>query len=103
VRWRKKNATPELSLEAHRFSNEAFALAKALAAGEGDFDDLKAQASQLRERVPEIAARMESVPEEYRPDINQALGDARLDLDYVRAGGDVAATSTRLHHFMAER
>jgi len=102
VKWRKKTATPELSLEAHRFSNEAFALAKALVAGEGDPEELKAQAAALRERVPELAAQMQSVPEEYRPDINQALADARLDLDYVKAGGTVP-TSIRLHHFMADR
>jgi len=93
---------PELLLEAHRFSNEAFALAKEFVAGEGDPQHVKARAAELAERLPELAAGMESVAEEYRVDINQALADARLDLAYVSAGGNVPS-SIRLHHFTADR
>src|SRR5262245_66270555 len=102
MRLRRKDATPDLVDEVHSFSNEAFALAKAFVAGEGGPEEQKARAAALKERVPELAARMPSVPEEYRPDINQALADARLDLDYVRAGGNVPS-SIRLHHVIEGR
>ena len=93
---------PALLVDAHRFSNEAFALAKACVTGETDADELKARAAELKARLPELAAGIESVPDEYRPDINRALADARLDLDYVAAGGNLPS-SIRLHHFIADR
>jgi hypothetical protein len=90
-----------LEQEVHLFSNEAFDLAKDFVAGK-DADALKEQARKLEPRVPELAARAKNADPAYRPDLNRALADARLDLDYVLAGGN-RPSSTRLHYFQSEQ
>jgi hypothetical protein len=91
----------ELELAVHRFSNEAFSLAKDFVTGK-DADDLKEQARKLEPRVPELAARAKMADPVFRPDLNRALADARLDLDYVLADGK-RPSSTRLHYFLSDQ
>ncbi len=91
----------ELEQEVHLFSNEAFSLAKDLVAGK-DAEALKVRAHTLEPRVPELADRAKAADPAYRPDLNRALADARLDLDYVLAGGN-RPSSTRLHYFQSEQ
>ena len=79
--------TEPFRLVAHRFSMEAFALAKAFVAGE-DPAPLQAKAAELQAQLPELAARLPSAPEAERADINRVLADARLDLAYVTGGGN---------------
>jgi hypothetical protein len=93
---------PGLVTEAARFSTEAFELAKTLVDGDEELGELQRQAGELQERLSELSAQVDSVPEEYRPDIRRSLADASLDLRYVLAGGNVPS-SVRLHHFAAER
>lgn len=91
----------ELELEVHRFSNEAFTLAKDFVTGK-DADPLKEQARSLEPRVPELAARAKTADPAYRSDLNRALSDARLDLAYVLADGK-RPSSTRLHYFLSDQ
>jgi hypothetical protein len=88
-----------LRIVAHRFSNEAFELAKTFVAGDGDQEELKAKAAELRERLPQISSQMASLPDAERADVNRVLSDANLDIGYVLAGGNVPS-SIRLHHLM---
>jgi hypothetical protein len=90
-----------LEQEVHLFSNQAFDLAKDFVAGK-DAAVLKEQARKLEPRVPELAARAKTADPAYRPDLNRALADARLDLDYVLADGG-RPSSTRLHYFQNEQ
>ena len=89
-----------LELVAHRFSNEAFEVAKAFVAGDGDPAALKAKAAELQERLPTISSRLSSLPEAERVDANRVLSEASLDIGYVLAGGNVPS-SIRLHHVMS--
>jgi hypothetical protein len=91
-----------LRIVAHRFSNEALELAKSYVAGEGDPAAQKAKARELREHLPTISAQIPSAPESDRGEVNRALADAKLDLGYVLADGEVP-TSIRLYHFIEGR
>jgi hypothetical protein len=90
----------ELGLVAHRFSNEAFEVAKAFVAGNDDPEELKVKATELRERLPTISSRLSSLPDAERADANRVLSEANLDIGYVLAGGNVPS-SIRLHHVMS--
>jgi hypothetical protein len=90
-----------LRIRAHRFSNDAFALATELVEG-GDAEELQAKAAELKEQLSGLAEEMKSAPESDRGEVNRALADARLDLDYVAAGGNVPS-SIRLHHVIEGR
>lgn len=90
----------ELLVEVHRFSNEAFDLAKQFVGG-GDRDQLKEKARALQARVPEYGSRAQAAAAAIRPDLNRALSDARLDLSYVLSDG-ARPSSTRLHYFQNE-
>ena len=70
----------------HLFSNEAFAVAKLMVAGDTS-EALKQKAGELKSQLPGVAARMQEADPNYRADLNRALSEARLDLEYVLAGG----------------
>ena len=94
-------ANEEIDADISRFSAEAFGLAKAFLAGDHD-DALRESASGLRAKLPDVAARMQEADEPYRAGMNRALSEARLDLDYVLAGGELP-TSLRLGHVIREQ
>ena len=98
---KKKNHNQEIAKSIHLFSQEAFAVAKSLVAGDTS-ETLKQRASELKNQLPTIAARMQEADQEYRPDLNRALSEARLDLDYVLAGGG-RPSSIRLSHFILDQ
>ncbi len=87
-------------LAAHRFSNEAFALAKEYISGK-DPEDVKRRAREQQQRVPQFGEWAKSAPEELRPDLNRVLSDARLDLGYILSDGK-RPSSTRLHYVLSE-
>jgi hypothetical protein len=91
----------ELQLAVHRFSNEAFSLAKEYVTGK-DPEGVKSRARDLEARVPEFGARAQTAPPEIRPDLNRVLSDARLDLAYILADGN-RPSSTRLHYFLSDQ
>ena len=95
------NRTEEIVSSIHAFSLEAFNLAKLFVSG---FDpaSLKEQVEQLKERLPAVASQMNGADEAYRPDLNNVLSEARLDLDYVLAGGG-RPSSMRLAHVIREQ
>ena len=84
-------------VEVHRFSNEAFALARAFAQNkeDGSPEDSKAQAREMLERLPDVVAVAHSCPADRQADLNRVLSDARLDLNYVLSDGTLP-TSVRL-------
>jgi hypothetical protein len=90
----------ELLVEVHRFSNEAFDLAKNWAAGKNR-EEVKEQARKLETRVPEFGKRASEAEAQLRPDLNRALSDARLDLSYILSDGQ-RPSSTRLLYFQNE-
>jgi hypothetical protein len=83
---KNEDRNEEIARTIHAFSSEAFALAKAFVAG-GDPEPLKRKAGGLSARVPEMATLMREADPAYRADLNRALSEARLDLEYVLAGG----------------
>ncbi len=85
----------------HAYSGEAFALARALVAGDAS-EALKQKARDLKARLPEAVARMNKTSEAHRPDLNMALSEARLDIAYVIAGGN-RPSSMRLAHVIREQ
>ena len=87
-------------LAAHRFSNEAFELAKEYLSGKNT-EDVKRRAREQQERVPQFGAWAKSAPEALRPDLNRVLSDARLDLSYILSDGK-RPSSTRLHYVLSE-
>ena len=87
-------------LAAHRFSNEAFELAKKFLSGKNT-EDVKRRALEQQARMPEFAAWAKNAPEALRPDLNRVLSDARLDLSYILSDGK-RPSSTRLHYVMSE-
>jgi hypothetical protein len=91
-----------LSVEAHRFNNEVFGLAKEFLAEGADREAIKARAREYEARLPELSARLKDAPPELRPDLNRALADARLDLAYILADGN-RPSSTRLHFYLTEQ
>jgi hypothetical protein len=95
---------PDPALAAHRFSQEAFRVAKAFCDAEDvDGADVALQeVADLQPRLAEVAAAAVSVDASRRADVNRTLADARLDLAYVLARGEVP-TSTRLFHYLQER
>lgn len=98
---KKGDRTEEITQAIHRFSNEAFGLAKQIVAGSAA-EPLKERATGLKARVPELAALMRDADAAYRADLNRALSEARLDLDYVLAGGG-RPSSMRLGHVIREQ
>ena len=90
----------EIELFVHRFSREAFELARAFVTGDAS-EGLKRQAVELKTRLPEVVARAREASEAYRPDLNLALSEANLDVEYVLAGGD-RPSSIRLGHLIGE-
>jgi len=97
---KKKNHNEEIVKSIHLFSNEAFAVAKSLVAGDTS-ESLKQRASDLKTQLPKFAARMQEADQVYRADLNRVLSEARLDLDYVLAGGG-RPSSIRLSHVIRE-
>lgn len=91
----------ELSREIHRYSMEALNLAKDYVAGVEPVETLKGRADTLRERLPQEAGRAFDATTERHPDLNRALADARLDMDYVIYDGQ-RPTSIRLASFIDE-
>ena len=91
----------EISLYVHTYSQEAFDVARRFVEGEQP-DALVPQAAELRARLPEVAARAREASEARRPDLNNTLSEARLDLDYVLGGGG-RPSSLRLAHVIAEQ
>ena len=97
-----KNSSPaDLTLEAHRFSNEAFSVAKDFVAGGDAVTGAKERAKDYQTRLPALSARLAELPPAARADINRVLSDARLDLSYVLSDGKLPS-STRLHFHLAE-
>jgi len=91
-----------LSVEANRFSNEAFSLAKEFLAEGADREAIKARAGEYQARLPALSARMSEAPVDLRPALNRVLADARLDLAYILADGNLPS-STRLHFYLSEQ
>ena len=97
----KKKHNEEIVRSIHLFSNEAFAVAKSFVAGDTS-ETIKLKTSELKTQLPKIAARMQEADQEYRADLNRTLSEARLDLDYVLAGGG-RPSSIRLSHVIREQ
>ena len=97
---KKQNRNDEIVVAIHTFSNETFTLAKLFVAGT-DVASLKQKAGELKTQLPKVAARMQEADEAYRADLNRVLSEARLDLDYVLAGGG-RPSSIRLSHVIRE-
>lgn len=91
----------QIASSIHTYSYEAFEVAKLFVAGD-DPEPLKRRARDLEARLPEVAARVREVDDAYKPDLNQVLSEASLDLDYVLAGGG-RPSSLRLAHVIAEQ
>ncbi|MGH2389513.1 MAG: hypothetical protein ACRDIE_15035, partial [Chloroflexota bacterium] len=87
-------------LTAHRFSNEAFELAKEFVSGK-NIEDVKRRAREQQQRIPRFGEWAKSAPEALRPDLNRVLSDARLDLGYILSDGK-RPSSTRLHYVLRE-
>ncbi len=98
---KKKNHNEEIVKSIHAFSNEAFAVAKSFVAGD-DVEPLKKKASDLKIDLPKFAARMQEADQAYRADLNRVLSEARLDLEYVLAGGG-RPSSIRLSYVIREQ
>ena len=97
----KESSTEEIVSSIHRFSYQVLDLAKQLVAG-SDSEPLKEQARDLKALFPEFVAQMREANEEYQPDLSLVLSEARLDLDYVLAGGG-RPSSIRLGHVIREQ
>jgi hypothetical protein len=98
-RRRKAADGDDVGLEAHRFSMEAFGVAKTFVAGQApEKEEAKAKAAELLERVPEVAGRAHAAPTDRQADLNRVLSDARLDLTFVISDG-ARPSSTRLARF----
>jgi len=91
-----------LSVQANRFSNEVFALAKEFLADGSDQEAMKERAREFQARLPALSARISGAPEAERAGLNRVLADARLDLSYILADGKVPS-STRLHFYLEEQ
>lgn len=91
----------EANREIHRFSMRALALAKKVVDGTVTADD-QAAARELAERLPALAAQSRALAEAYRVGAVKALADARLDLDFVAAGGGIPS-SLRLGWYLKEQ
>lgn len=98
---KKKKRNKEIVSSIHVFSNEAFDVAKSFVAG-SDPEPLKEKAADLKAKLPEFAALIPEAKEAYRADLNRSLSEARLDLDYVMAGGG-RPSSMRLAHVIREQ
>jgi hypothetical protein len=94
-------AADDAGLAAHRFSQQAFQLAKRFV-DDGPSDGLRAEAAAQQERLPALAEAGRALPDAEAADVNRTLADARLDLAYVLAGGG-RPSSTRLARYEAER
>jgi len=97
---KKKDHNEEIVKSIHKFSNEAFTLAKLFIAG-SDVPPLKQKASDLESQLPAFAARMKEADQDYRAGLNRTLSDARLDLAYVHSEGK-RPSSIRLWHVIRE-
>ena len=97
----KTDHNKEIVIAVHTFSNEAFTLAKAFVAGSAA-ESLRQKAAELKIQLPTIAARMQEADVAYRADLNRVLSEARLDIDYVLAGGG-RPSSIRLSHVIREQ
>lgn len=91
----------ELRLEIQRFSMQALALAKRVVDGSAEPDDQET-ATSMQAQLPVLAGRSKSLDEADRAAMNGALADARLDLQFVLAGGGIPS-SIRLGQYMNER
>lgn len=97
----KKLADSDVNLEIQRFSNHALALAKTVVDGSSAESD-RATAREMADRLPELAAKAQSLSDAYRAAAMKALGDARLDLAFVAAGGGIPS-SIRLGWYIKEQ
>lgn len=97
----KKPADAEVNLEIQRFSNQALALAKTVVDGSSAEGD-KETASEMAARLPALAAEAQTLSDAYRAAAMKALGDARLDLAFVAAGGGIPS-SIRLGWYINEK
>ena len=60
------------------------------------------RARDLKALFPEFVAQKREANEKYQPDLSLVLSEARLDLDYVLAGGG-RPSSIRLGHVIREQ
>jgi hypothetical protein len=97
---KKKKQNEEIVKSIHLFSYEAFEVAKAFVGGDTT-EVLKQKASELMNQLPTIADSAQEANPAYQADLNNALSEADLDLEYVLAGGEVPS-SIRLQHFILE-
>lgn len=83
-----KDESPDMVIarEIQLYSNEAFNVAKLFVTGD-DPEPLIQQAAELKSRMPAVAARIQETDPEYHEHLKRTLSEARLDLDYVIAGG----------------
>lgn len=95
------SATDDAAVEVHRFSNEAFELARSFAQDDGSRDESKDRARQMQERLADVVALARTCSAERQADLNRVLADARLDLSYVLSDGTMP-TSIRLARAIAD-
>jgi hypothetical protein len=95
------DAGAEISRNVHRYSMEAFDLAKATAAPNPDWPALKAKAAEMLALLPELSAIGKTLPQALHEDVNKALSEARLDLAYVQAEAK-GPSSIRMHWFQRD-
>ena len=93
--------TDDVAIEVHRFSNEAFELAREFAQDDGSRDESKNRAREMQERLAEVVSLARTCPAERQADLNRVLADARLDLNYVLSDGTMP-TSIRLARAIAD-
>jgi len=90
-----------LGREIQLFSTKAVELAKAVVDGRATDDD-RQTARDLAARLPGYASRAKEMADQYRPGAMKALADARLDLEFVAAGGNLPS-SARIGWYIQER
>ena len=80
---------------------QAFVLAKRIVDDSVEPGDLESTTTMLGQ-IPVLAGRSNSLEEADRAAMNRALADARLDLQFVNAGGGIPS-SIRLGQYMREQ
>jgi hypothetical protein len=90
----------EIVQAVHGYSREALEIAKSFLAGDSG-QNLQSKARELLTGLPGMTARAREADEAYRPDLNLALSEANLDLEYVLAGGR-RPSSMRLGRLMSD-
>jgi len=80
---------------------QAFVLAKRIVDDSVEPGDLESTTTMLGQ-IPVLAGQSNSLEEADRAAMNRALADARLDLQFVNAGGGIPS-SIRLGQYMREQ